>query len=308
MNEDRQAVRVGGVVLLVLGLAVAAVLALQGRHLGRGIRLHVQMARVAALQVGAKVRLAGLVLGGVEDIRLTGHGATIDLWIEARHAWLLRQTTDFFISQEGLLGEPYLAIAPRPGSDEPGPALAAGATVRGVDPPQMDQLLATSYHNLEAITTMFREGMPERQALRTALDDLSRTLDGLEAPPWSALGRLAAAARGYGALRAPVVPPLRLPADLRPRLDAIAAAAARVAATTDDPRAVRLAIALAGAGALADRARAALAAADALRALVASGRGTLGAFLKDVEIFDEMKEMTKTMKRQPWLSVGHPDK
>ena len=98
MDDERTATRVGAAVLVAIGLAVVLVLTLQGQHLVRGVRLHVQIESVGNLQVGAKVRLAGLELGEVTDIRLTGGPtrALLDLWIDRRRAALLTTTTDFF--------------------------------------------------------------------------------------------------------------------------------------------------------------------------------------------------------------------
>jgi hypothetical protein len=39
-------------------------------------------------------------------------------------------------------------------------------------------------------------------------------------------------------------------------------------------------------------------------ALVARGEGTIGAFLQDVELADELKAITRTLKRKPWLTLG----
>ncbi len=315
MSEDRLSTRVGAAVLAALALAVVVVLLLEGRRLRPGIRVHVEMERVGALQEGAAVRLAGLELGEVDAIRLVGRPsrAVLDLWIDRRHAWLVTTTTDFFLSQEGLLGEPYLGVAGRAG--EPGPPLEDGATVRGIDPPHLDHLLTTVDSNLRAATQLMRDGLPEGDALGAALDDLERTLAGIEAPETSGMTRLFAEVRTFTG----AVPPgtldrasalasgLRAPR-LGERMARLGAHVDRLAAGMDDPRLARFGAALAGAGALVARAERALAIAAELRALVASGRGSLGAFLQDVELADEMKDLTKELKRQPWKTLGRPQR
>jgi phospholipid/cholesterol/gamma-HCH transport system substrate-binding protein len=320
--EEKTAVRVGAAVLAALAVAAAALLALEGRHLRPGVRLSVEMDRIGNLQAGAAVKLAGLTLGTVDEIQLVPAPPGADdpvhalllVWIDARHRHLVRETTDFFINQEGLLGDSYLGIAERPG--EPGPPLPEGARVRGVAPPQIDKLLATSYRNLQAATQLLRDGMPEMDELAAALDELELTLDaiGPAEGSWAAGARLALEARllSDGVSREALAalagrdPGLGKARALAPRLRALSATANRIAARLDDPRAQRLAAAIDGAARLAAGAEQAVATARSLVALVARGQGSLGAFLQDVELADEMKEMTRTMKRQPWVTIGRP--
>jgi phospholipid/cholesterol/gamma-HCH transport system substrate-binding protein len=307
--EERIAVRIGGVVLVVVALAAALLLVVQGRHLRPGLRVEVELARIGTLQAGAPVRLAGLTLGSVDDIRLVpappgssekAH-ALLDVWLDRRHARLVRETTDFFVNQEGLLGEAYLGIAERPGA--PGRPLADGARVRGVAPPEIDKLLAASYRNLEAITSLLRDGLPEIDELRAALAALDGTVAGLDAAPlWSAGGRLVAEARGFAVPEPPSMPAFDV-APLEARVAALAAEVDRLAPRLADPRVARLAAVLGRAPELVARARSALAAAEAIAAMVASGQGTVGALLADVELFDEMKDLSRTLKRQPWRAV-----
>lgn len=322
--DERRDARVGGVVLLGLALAVAALLLVEGRHLRPGIHLAVELDRIGNLQAGSDVKLAGLRLGSVDDIQLVpappGSGdpahALLHVWIDARRRSLVRETTDFFVNQEGLLGDAYLGLAERPG--EPGPPLADGARVRGVAPPQIDKLLSTSYRNLMAATQLLREGIPEIDLLKGELDTLQRNLDELPSagPLWSAGGRLLGEARtlsadvhvGGVAARARELydHEQRRLAPLGPRLRRLADSADRLVSRLGDPRAQRLVAALHRAAIIAERAEQAIDTARALIAMVARGQGSLGAFLQDVELADEMKEMTKTMKRQPWVTIGRP--
>jgi ABC-type transporter Mla subunit MlaD len=318
-------VLLGAVVLVALGAAVAAMLALEGRHLRPGIELEVELERTGALQVGAGVKLAGLTVGSVDDIRLQPAPAGSEerthallvVWIDARHRHLVRETTDFFFNQEGLLGDAYLGIAERPG--EPGPPLAAGARVSGVAPPQIDKLLGTSYRNLQAITELLREGIPEIDQLTRALEELERTVKGLppSGPAWSSALRLVEEARALG----DGVPPgaatalagrakelgRRQAAALAPlahKLEVLGREAERLAAALHDPRARHLAAALNDTSRLVQRVDEGLTAAQSLMALVARGEGTIGAFLQDVELADELKAITRTLKRKPWLTLG----
>ena len=319
MDEERLSVRVGGVVLVLIVLAAVLLLLVQGRHLRPGVRIEVDMARIGNLQVGAAVKLAGLTLGSVDDIRLVpAPGGTSDarlsVWLDRRHAHLARETTDFFVNQEGLLGESYLGLAERPG--EPGAPLAEGARVRGVAPPEIDKLLGASYRNLQAITQLLRDGMPEADDLGKALDELEVDLAGLDADPlvsggrrlWDEARQLAPdgltggsvgpSLRALGATSARTLPPLEA------RLKTLSAALSRVGKRLTDPRVSRLAEALGRAGDLVAGARRAADSAAAILALVESGQGSLGALLADVELFDEMKELSRILKTQPWRTLN----
>jgi phospholipid/cholesterol/gamma-HCH transport system substrate-binding protein len=111
MDEERLSVRVGGVVLVLIVLAAVLLCLVQGRHLRPGVRIEVDMSRIGNLQVGAAVTLAGLTLGSVDDIRLVpAPGGTSDarlsVWLDRRHAHLARETTDFFVNQEGSSASP----------------------------------------------------------------------------------------------------------------------------------------------------------------------------------------------------------
>jgi phospholipid/cholesterol/gamma-HCH transport system substrate-binding protein len=320
MDDERLSVRVGGVVLVVIGIAAVLLLVLQGRHLRPGVRIEVDMARIGNLQVGAAVRLAGLTLGSVDDIRLmpapagSDHAhARLEVWLDRRHAHLARETTDFFVNQEGLLGESYLGVAQRPG--EPGPPLAEGTRVQGVAPPEIDKLLGASYRNLQAITELLRDGLPEADELGKALDELEVHLGGLDAEPLVVSGRrlwaearpfvdagltggsVGASLRAFSATRARTLPALET------RLQTVSDELARLGRRVADPRVSRLAEALNRAGELVAGARRAAGTAAALVELVESGQGSLGAFLADDELFDEMKDLSRIMKTQPWRTL-----
>jgi len=285
-----------GAAAIALGLvAVLAVLLVGGRHLRPGRHIGVEIARVGALQVGAPLRVAGLALGSVDEIRLEprpeGPIARLEVWVDERHAWLLRPTSAIFLAQEGILGETYLEASPGP----PGPALADGSTVRAIDSPPIDALLAKSYENLEAATAMVRDGFPEAGQLGRALEGLAATLSGFD--PLPALPR---------GIELGTLPRLRIAVDpsLRARLAGFRAALDRI--PTDDPRLARLATALHKVLPLVDGLERARRDADFLVAYFAGGRGTLGALAQDVELADEIKAMTKTLKREPWRVLGRP--
>jgi hypothetical protein len=77
------------------------------------------------------------------------------------------------------------------------------------------------------------------------------------------------------------------------------------ASAIDTAKLAEIAAALDQARALQARLDATLATTQAILAAIDRGEGTIGAFLKDSEIADDIKAMTKVMKSQPWRAAGH---
>lgn len=341
MTDDRLNLRVGAFVLIALGAAVAVVLGMEGKHFTSGQRLHVRMEQAGALKEGHKVKVSGRTIGSVDSIRLVpcddGEAGTrcvmVDLWIENRSAWLLREGSIFFINQQYLLGEPYLEVGPAglPGEPlpEPGPPLPDGAVVRGIDPPRLDRLMQKSYENLVAVTDLFRDGIPETKELFAQIDILQTTLAAADPEPGAAAESWASQGRLYGELvatglwweqsgatgarlsttwrsaQATIARARRELAALGVKLDALSAALAPLGDRLDPARFARASAALDKGRAIAAKLDHVLATAEELIALVESGQGTLGAFLQDREVADEIKHMTKLMKSQPWRALGN---
>lgn len=338
MNEDRLHTRVGVGVLLVLIALVAIVLGSEGRHLRSGMHVHVAMDRTGPLTEGAKVKISGRDIGSVDHIRLLPESKVVlDLWIDRRYAWMVRENSEFFVNQVGLLGEAYLEVGPARSAVHgdkqpapPGPPLADGATVPGIDPPRLDRLAAIGYENLQAVMAMFKEGMPEASQLRKNLQELSATLDGIPPSPETfhdlAAARIRLWAEGaatYDWWKETTITPASMRALLARTRASIAAARAELSPlrakidmlteniTTlktrlDPARFARFTQLLTQVDALTSRADKILAQVDAIAALVDRGEGTIGAFLHDTEIADDFKEMTKELMKQPWKTVGHP--
>lgn len=103
------------------------------------------------LEVGSKVRVMGIPVGSVKKIEFAPkhkmeNGEEVKLLVHVsidKEAWkTLRTDSQFFINLAGVIGEKYLEVSP--GSDDQ-PELISGQTVRGEDPPRIDQLISQSY-------------------------------------------------------------------------------------------------------------------------------------------------------------------
>lgn len=103
------------------------------------------------LEVGSKVRVMGIPVGSVKKIEFAPNhkmenGEEVKLLVHIsvdREAWkTLRSDSQFFINLAGVIGEKYLEVSP--GSNDQ-PELRSGQTIRGEDPPRIDQLISQSY-------------------------------------------------------------------------------------------------------------------------------------------------------------------
>lgn len=103
------------------------------------------------IEIGSPVRVMGIKVGKVKSIQFDPHGkdeqgneVKLKLNISiGKKAWAtLRKDSKFFINLAGVIGEKFLEITP--GSLE-SPALVPGETLRGEDPPRIDQLISQSY-------------------------------------------------------------------------------------------------------------------------------------------------------------------
>ena len=75
----------------------------------------------------------------------------------------------------------------------------------------------------------------------------------------------------------------------------------RLSATVGDPQQQeRIRKALSDLAQLAERANAAVADAQAIVTHIKSGKGTVGALVMDEEIYDDMQEMVRDLKHNPW--------
>lgn len=118
---------------------------------GSANRFRVLYDFAGGVEIGAPVRVAGVKVGRVERIEfLSGRKAgefsnvalQLTLSVSPSAAASVREDSRFFINMAGIIGERYIEISP---GSEQSAVLRNGATVRGEDPPRIDQLLSQGY-------------------------------------------------------------------------------------------------------------------------------------------------------------------
>jgi ABC-type transporter Mla subunit MlaD len=331
-SGERLQQAVGAFVTLALLGAVAWVLLMSGRTIGRGLTVHVEMATPGLLRSGAKIRLAGREIGEVRAMASTtldGNRRGVDLsaFVLADYAGFVRKNSLVFVETPSVLGEAYLEVGPT--SAAPGPPVADGDHLRGIDPPQIDDLLAHSETNLRLILSLLRENRPEMEELLSAGDDLLATLSGLPADRGqlhrihdqfiaaleagralvtalrdsNAVPRVRAIAEDLGTIADQAGPELRR---LSTRLDASLSRLDELAAVFGPERRAQLAAALTALRGAAHAGQRVTAEAKFLADYVKAGRGSVGAFFADQELFDDLHETHRILKSQPWTFILKP--
>jgi ABC-type transporter Mla subunit MlaD len=345
VNDDRLTTRVGAAVLVITALAVLFVLTIYGRLEKDGTQIKVYFAQVTAVSEGASVQIAGNTIGSLTSIVLVrgsdvpvGHplhgvggiAATANL----DPAWAARipRNADFFISARSMFAPKYLEIGPPQHKALPDRFLVEGDEIRGIDPPSLDQVLQRTWESLNDTKRFMDAIRPSSQALTAAIARLTVTVVTLEPAPgtWTAVDT---EMRGAYAEATQLVDEARQGKLDVARLSQLAARTRALAGKVDGVVSeMRTNIALLKIGiariqvsvtAKADlKARIEQAIADAERALagadqllagirgigddITSRRGTVGAMMGDLELIDDMKELTKVLKRHPWQVMTKP--
>jgi phospholipid/cholesterol/gamma-HCH transport system substrate-binding protein len=334
MAQERSLeVKVGALILASLGILSAFLLILGGISFEKTYTVYVDFNNPGGLQSGAAVRIAGVKVGSVKSLDFlggkvdpkTGRRVLVraKVTIEQRVQDAIHDDADFYVTTQGVLGEQYLAI--EPGSPER-PVLRDGDEVKGIDPPRIDLFLAKAYELLDTTVSGLRSN---RELLADIAKNAAGVLRGLNEVLTSNKDRIDRIMSNAEAVsvearelthdaRVNVVdnPKIahaidnidRLSSDIRddagPMLKDAREALAnlnRLSGTVGDPaEQEKIRKALNDLVQLAQHANAAAADAQAIVAHVKKGQGTVGALIMDEEIYDDMQELVRDLKHNPW--------
>ncbi len=226
---------------------------------------------------------------------------------------------DIFIASRGIVSERYLELAAAPPES---PALRDGDKLLGASPATLDRVLQRSLESMISMRAFREELRPEVDALTAQLAELEHLVDRPELAPMFAnvvalrdefvqlrevsLGGdagLAHASSVVRTLRQTIADLRARAATLDPQLSELEARAG-VARTVVDTKRHAIADKLVIVGGELQRA---LAKADQLLAQIETiegrlgrGAGTLMKLVSDPEFPEDMKELGKVLKRQPW--------
>jgi phospholipid/cholesterol/gamma-HCH transport system substrate-binding protein len=324
--------KVGLLIVGALVILVGFVFVLGNFSLGKGFHLYVDYDFSGNIQPGAPVKVSGIKVGKIQDVEFwggkldekTGRRVQVRLkvWVQDRVKETIRQDAEFFVNTSGVLGEQYLEIAP--GSYDK-PPLAPDSVVRGVDPPRTDLIVARLYEFLDSVTkllhddkdlikkllengagavgeinTLLRDNRGEIAALIKSTNRLADEGATLVHDVRTGIGDPRVIGRTMNNLDATLASTNRALTELTPRASRFLDEGSRVAGLIDDARVGKIVGAIDRADGLMRNANALVVNVDGMVTDLRQGKGTAGALLVREELYADVKEMIRDLKRNPW--------
>lgn len=332
-QEKSIEVKVGILILVSLGILAAFVLIMGGLSFEKTYTVYVDFDNPGGLQSGAPVRIAGVKCGKVSELAFMG--GKIDpktnrrtlvrakLAIEQRVKDSIHEDADFYVTTQGVLGEQFLAI--EPGSPQK-PVLPENSIVKGIDPPRLDLFLAKAYELLDTTMTSIRnnrELISEiatntaglLKGLNTTLNDnrerINRIVANVEKITEEAQTLTVHARQNYvdnPKLMRTIDNVDKLTADIQrdsgPLLKDARESMANINRASKlvggEEEQQKLKKTLDDVAQLAARANATAADAQQIVQHIKKGNGTVGALVMDEAIYDDVQEMVRDLKHNPW--------
>lgn len=324
-------VKVGVLILVGLGILAVLVLVMGGITFQKRFTLYVDFENPGGIQAGAPVKMAGVKVGTIDALEfrastpdpLTGRRTLVRarILVEERFHHEIHRNAEFYVTTQGVLGEQFLAIDPGTSPDQ----IAANSTVIGMGPPRIDLFVARAYtlldeavagvannrdsirsivtdlagvlHNTNEIMT--RNSTRVDQIL-TNTDQLIRDSDGLVLAARARyvdgqeVRRIMARAESVLSTIDREVPPLSR--DAR----ALMSNVNRITNGVGDAQIADVQATLRDVRSLASRADHIANDAQRVTAHIRQGRGTVGALLMDEEVYDDLQELVRDLKHNPW--------
>ena len=337
MRERGLEFKVGLLILVSSAIFLGLIFVLGNLSLSSGFTIHVDYDYVGSLQPGAPVKLSGIKVGKVKAVELFGGRedpaihqrvqVRVTAWVEDRVSDAIRGDAEFFINTAGVLGEQYLEIVP--GKDWDHPPIKPGTIVHDPhfvhDPPRTDLVVARLYEVLDGVSSVLRD---DRDAIKhllangaSAVAEVNQLLADNRAQIGELIGATTAVAKEGRTTLARVnaglgdgrpVASLIASADgalataksslqtLTPGAAALITDATRVTGLVTEQRLVGVDHALDSAATAASRAGALLDNANGAVTDLRAGKGTAGALLSRDELYTDLRELIRDLKRNPW--------
>ena len=328
-------VKVGLLILTAVVLLAGFILVMGGINFEPTFELIVGFDNPGGLQSGAPVKIAGVKVGKVSKMRFNADGDTAvegdagdalvyaHINIEQRFQKKIHDNATFYITTQGVLGEQFLAIDP--GSRDR-PILEGGTVVRGLDPPRLDRLIAESYDLLHTTVIAMRENKTEIAELFDGLtktlkgtgtffernqDRLDRVATNVEKISEEGLLSIQHAREKY--IDNPAMDRILVnvehitnasardvPVLLEQGKSTLVGAQKIVDTFSNDAEIARFRALLDDVHATTKEAKAAVGDARLIAAHIRRGRGSVGALVMDEQLFDDLQELARDLKHNPW--------
>lgn len=329
--------RVGLLILVAGGILVGFLFVLGNFSLRSGFTIDIDFDYVGALQPGAPVKVSGIKVGKVQSVEFKGGEldpalgqrvqVRVTAWIEDRAHDSVRADCETFINTAGVLGEQYLEIVP--GKDWAHPPLAAGTVLHGApwvhDPPRTDLVVARLYEVLDGVAAVLRDDRVDIKNLignsasavhelndllvanRAQIGDLITSGANLAKQATATLAKVNAGlgdGRPVAALLADADQTLQTARStlttLAPPAKDLMTDATRVTGLVTEARVDRAITAADTAATAAGKAGGLVDNINGLVTDLRAGKGTAGALLSRDDVYADLREMIRDLKRNPW--------
>ena len=337
MRERGLEFRVGLLILVSSAILVGFLFVLGNFSLRSGFSITVDYDYVGALQPGAPVKVSGIKVGKVQSVEFLGGEmdpklgkrvqVRVTAWIEDRAHDSIRSDCELFINTAGVLGEQYLEIVP--GKDWDHPPIAADTVLHGApwvhDPPRTDLVVARLYEVLDGVAAVLHDDRDNIKNLLGNSASAVHELNDLLVANKDKIGELITSGADLAKQATATLTKVNAGlGDGRPVAALLADAdttlqAARTTMTTLAPPAKdlmtdatrvtglvteqRIDRAIAAADTAATAAGKAGGLIDNVNGLVTdlrAGKGTAGSLLSRDDVYADLREMIRDLKRNPW--------
>ncbi len=185
MGQRALQIKVGLLVVVAAVVLGGFIFILGNYSFGKGFTVQVDFDFVGNLAPGAPVKVAGIKVGRVERISFLGGRVDertkrrvyvrLHLWLENRARATVRTNSRVFINTQGILGEQYIEIEPgNPEAEESKEWVSDMLPLRGENPPRTDLVFARLYTVLDEITVLLTT---ERTTIQKGLREATSTLE-----------------------------------------------------------------------------------------------------------------------------------
>jgi phospholipid/cholesterol/gamma-HCH transport system substrate-binding protein len=332
-QEKSIEVKVGMLMLVSLGILAAFVLIMGGLSFEKTYTVYVDFDNPGGLQSGAPVRVAGVKCGKIDELQFMG--GKIDpktnrrtlvrakVAIEQRVKDSIHDDADFYVTTQGVLGEQFMAIDP--GSPQK-PVLAENSIVKGIDPPRLDLFLAKAYELLDTTIQGIRNNRELISDIATNTAGLLKNLNGVLGDNRERINRIVQNLEALSSEASTLTTHARtnyvdnpkvlrtidnidklttdIQRDSGPLLKDAREAAANLNRASKvvggEEEQAKLKKTIDDVAQLAARANGAAADAQSIVQHIKKGEGTVGALVMDEAIYDDVQEMVRDLKHNPW--------
>ena len=339
-DEKYLELKVGAMILVALGLLVAFVLILGDFSLESKKELYVYFQNPGGLSPGAPVKVAGRKAGSITAMTFLGQSGPKDpvtgkpalvkvtVEIEEELSGSLRTDAKFYITTKGVLGDPFMEVDPGTAKEK----YHKNVPLFGVNPPRLDLIVADTYELIQGLNGLIDRNAKHLDLLlggsAKLVGALGQMLESDAGVEMAELGKLADNVNGLVDDSRDLVAGVRekyvdnpdilrtfkslqalattLSKEVDPLLREIREALKTFEALGDtlgpeDKKRIKSAIQKLDH--LATRADKLTERADHIMARIESGEGTVGQMIKDEEIYDDIKELIRDIKRHPWKLI-----